>query len=223
MIADDGPHPIDELADDFLHNLRRGNRISVDICDRYPELAAEIRELFPTLELLERGKPLDGELPTVLTRGPDEFLRSWVTIDCCVRLAVVGWESSTRRNNFRSASRRAQNLAAQPCRQTLRTYCDFAASAFPAPPLHHTNLVPVFEIGQHEEIHYIAMQFIRGQGLDKVISELVRIRRRHLATPSNLPSTAPPSKRPTEHPTGGHTEQRLGGPIDFRSRQSRSR
>src|SRR5262249_44986947 len=41
---------------------------------------------------------------------------------------------------------------------------------------HHTNIVPVFDVGEHEGVHYYAMQFIEGQGLDEVISELRRVR-----------------------------------------------
>ena len=42
--------------------------------------------------------------------------------------------------------------------------------------LHHTNIVPVFEIGHEGEVQYYAMQFIQGQSLDAVIDELRRLR-----------------------------------------------
>jgi tetratricopeptide (TPR) repeat protein/tRNA A-37 threonylcarbamoyl transferase component Bud32 len=38
--------------------------------------------------------------------------------------------------------------------------------------LHHTNIVPVFDVGEFEGTHYYAMQFIRGQALDEVLTEL---------------------------------------------------
>jgi hypothetical protein len=37
---------------------------------------------------------------------------------------------------------------------------------------HHTNIVPVFGVGEHEGTHYYAMQFIPGLGLDEVLAEL---------------------------------------------------
>ena len=40
--------------------------------------------------------------------------------------------------------------------------------------LHHTNIVPVFGTGEQDGVHYYAMQFIRGQGLDRVLLELQR-------------------------------------------------
>ncbi len=44
--------------------------------------------------------------------------------------------------------------------------------------LHHTNIVPVFEVGEDGEVRYYAMQFIQGQSLDAVIDELRRLRSR---------------------------------------------
>src|SRR5439155_25830628 len=35
--------------------------------------------------------------------------------------------------------------------------------------LHHTNIVPIFEVGEHGEHCYYAMQFIPGQALDEIL------------------------------------------------------
>ncbi len=50
----------------------------------------------------------------------------------------------------------------------------FRREARSAARLHHTNIVPVFEIGHHEGVHYYAMQFIYGSGLDDIIAELAQ-------------------------------------------------
>jgi hypothetical protein len=52
----------------------------------------------------------------------------------------------------------------------------FRREAKSAARLHHTNIVPVFEVGQDGEMAYYAMQFIQGQGLNQVIDELARLR-----------------------------------------------
>ena len=54
----------------------------------------------------------------------------------------------------------------------------FRREARAAARLHHTNIVPVFEVGQDGEVRYYAMQFIQGQRLDVVIDELRRLRSR---------------------------------------------
>jgi serine/threonine protein kinase len=52
----------------------------------------------------------------------------------------------------------------------------FKREAQAAAKLHHTNIVPVFEVGENPEFCFYAMQFIQGQGLDQVISELRALR-----------------------------------------------
>ena len=47
----------------------------------------------------------------------------------------------------------------------------FQREARAAALLHHTNIVPVFGVGEHDGVHYYAMQFIQGQGLDAVLRE----------------------------------------------------
>ena len=42
--------------------------------------------------------------------------------------------------------------------------------------LHHTNIVPIFGIGESHGLHFYAMQFIHGESLDEVIDDLRWIR-----------------------------------------------
>jgi WD40 repeat protein/serine/threonine protein kinase len=51
----------------------------------------------------------------------------------------------------------------------------FEREARAAAKLHHTNIVPVFGTGEHEDTPYYVMQFIQGTGLDIVIKELARM------------------------------------------------
>ena len=54
----------------------------------------------------------------------------------------------------------------------------FRREARAAARLHHTNIVPVFEVGREGDVCYYAMQFIQGQGLDLVYDEIRRLRGR---------------------------------------------
>ena len=52
--------PIDPLAEDFVARLRRGEHPSLtEYANRHPALAAEIRELFPALVLMEKARPAE--------------------------------------------------------------------------------------------------------------------------------------------------------------------
>ena len=48
----------------------------------------------------------------------------------------------------------------------------FQREAKAAARLHHTNIVPVYGVGEQDGLHYYVMQFIQGQGLDQVLDEL---------------------------------------------------
>ena len=54
----------------------------------------------------------------------------------------------------------------------------FQREAKAAARLHHTNIVPVHEVGQDDDVCYYAMQFIQGQPLDQLLDELRRLRQR---------------------------------------------
>ena len=47
----------------------------------------------------------------------------------------------------------------------------FEREARVAAGLHHTNIVPVFGVGKQDGVHYFAMQFIQGRGLEEVLDD----------------------------------------------------
>src|SRR5262249_54815665 len=52
----------------------------------------------------------------------------------------------------------------------------FRREARAAAKLHHSNIVPVFDVGEAEGLPFYAMQFIPGESLDQVLDELRRMR-----------------------------------------------
>ena len=57
-----------------------------------------------------------------------------------------------------------------------RARARFDREARAAARMHHTNIVPVFDVGQDEWSVYFAMQMISGASLDRVIDDLKRLR-----------------------------------------------
>ena len=53
----------------------------------------------------------------------------------------------------------------------------FHIEARSAARLHHTNIVSVFDYGEHDGVCYYAMQYIAGQSLDKVLDDIRQLRR----------------------------------------------
>src|SRR5262245_49815850 len=75
--ADSGKYAlIDDLAAEFAARYRKGARPSLkEYIDRYPELADEIRELFPAMVEMEQVKEDGGppERPTAATPLPRQI------------------------------------------------------------------------------------------------------------------------------------------------------
>ncbi|QEH35161.1 Serine/threonine-protein kinase PrkC [Aquisphaera giovannonii] len=74
----------------------------------------------------------------------------------------------------------------------------FEREARAAAKLHHTNIVPVFGVGEHEGTPYYVMQFIEGRGLDAVIGELRR--GPEAAAETEAPAPGPPADDPSGRP-----------------------
>ncbi len=62
----------------------------------------------------------------------------------------------------------------------------FHREAKAAVRLHHTNIVPVFGVGQHDSYRYYVMQYIQGQGLDAILGELRRLRSASALSPGSM-------------------------------------
>jgi len=61
----------------------------------------------------------------------------------------------------------------------------FRTEARSAAKLHHTNIVPVFDFGVHDDVCYFAMQLIAVQPLDRILDDVIRLRERAESGPSD--------------------------------------
>ncbi|WP_165074477.1 protein kinase domain-containing protein [Paludisphaera rhizosphaerae] len=98
----------------------------------------------------------------------------------------------------------------------------FRREAKAAARLHHTNIVPVFEVGRVGDVAFYAMQFIEGQGLDRVVNELVRMRARRGMDRNEGRPGANPSTQPMTRDVTRLAESLLAGPsraeVEFAAR-----
>jgi WD40 repeat protein/serine/threonine protein kinase len=180
--ADPRAELVDQLAEEFLTRFRRGERPAVqEYTAKYPECAAEIRDLFPALVVLEQAAPAPdsasagpGMVPA--TEGPaglPERLGDYRIVREVGRGGMgVVYEAEQQSLGRRVALKVLLGHAARDARLVAR----FRRESRAAAQLHHTNIVPVFEVGEQDGLCYYAMQFIRGQALDEVFRELQRLR-----------------------------------------------
>jgi serine/threonine protein kinase len=162
---------IDQLAEEFAARYRRGERPSLqEYLDRYPELAEDIRELLPALVEMEQAKEDRREpaaAPPLRRVGDYQLLREVGRGGMGV-VYEAEQVSLGRRVALKVLPLHAGGDGKAPER--------FRREARAAAKLHHTNIVPVHEVGQDGDVCYYAMQFIQGQSLDQILQELRRLR-----------------------------------------------
>jgi eukaryotic-like serine/threonine-protein kinase len=182
--SSDDRNPVERLAEEFIARTRRGERPTLaEYTTRYPELASEIRELFPALLVMEdlgnspqstTGPHFAGGL-SVSQLGDYRILRE-------VGRGGMGvvFEAEQLSLGRRVALKVLPPHALKSEQQVRR----FEREARSAARLHHTNIVPVFGVGRHEDTHFYVMQFIQGLGIDCVIRELRHLRKSRAKQPA---------------------------------------
>src|SRR5262249_50899006 len=174
-------NPVEVLADEFLARYRQGERPALtEYTDRHPELAAEIRDLFPALVVMEDVVPGGGDMTRTSDGGS----------------AAPAGRPLTRLGDYRilrEVGRGGMGIVYEAEQESLGRHVAlkvlpahalldakrlqrFQREARAAAKLHHTNIVPVFGVGEADGVHFYAMQFIQGLGLDQVLDELSKLR-----------------------------------------------
>jgi serine/threonine protein kinase len=185
-------NPVDLLAEEFAARLRAGETPSIDeYVRRSPDHAAEVRAVFPSIALCERvseqefagrrseRRPL-GEAP-MQTLGDFRIVREvgrggmgivyeavQSSLGRRVALKVLGPHGAGAQQELERFRREAEAVAR----------------------LHHTNIVPIYGVGEEEGVHFYAMQFIEGASLAAVIRSVERLCRLRPADTSPTPTPA---------------------------------
>jgi serine/threonine protein kinase/WD40 repeat protein/Tfp pilus assembly protein PilF len=182
---------IDQLAEEFAARFRQGERPSLkEYTDRFPDLAEAIRELFPALVEMEQVEVRDADASS--TSAPGKPPRRQVGDYRIVREVGRGGMGVVYEAEQLSLGRRvALKVLPSHAVQDARAIHRFQREAKAAARLHHTNIVPVYEVGQDGDTCYYAMQFIQGQALDQVVEELRRLRSESASGGRNPPEKAP--------------------------------
>ena len=164
----------------------------------HPELADEILALFPSLLIMEDlGGDAGGRTSSLVTEAGKAVGATTGRLGEFRLLREVGrggmgvvYEAEQESLGRRVALKvLPANMLTDP-KQVRR----FEREARSAARLHHTNIVPVFGVGQHEGTHFYVMQFIQGQGLDAVLEELKRLRTARSASPATRAPGEPASR-----------------------------
>lgn len=171
---------LDNLAEEFVARYRRGERPPVsEFAARCPERAVEIRELFPALALMEQAVPEDAAArreTVALEREQRRDLEQLGDFRVIREVGRGGMGVVYEAEQVSLGRRVALKVLPKQMLADGKHAQRFAREARAAAKLHHTNIVPVFGVGEQDGLHYYVMQFIDGLGLDQVLVELQRLR-----------------------------------------------
>ena len=179
--SNDARNPVELLAEDFLDRKRRGERPTLrEYVERHPELAEEIRDLFPALLMMEDlGESSGGTTGSLAADNGVAVGTRLERLGDYRILREIGrggmgvvYEAEQESLGRRVALKVLSAGSLLDPKQVRR----FEREAKAAARLHHTNIVPVFGVGRQDGHHYFVMQFIAGLGLDAVLEDLRRLR-----------------------------------------------
>ena len=209
MNSESGDNLVLSLANEFVERYRRGERPDVsEYANQHPDLADEIRDVFPMMLLMEDNapeepKPIETSLDVdrlgdflirheigrggmgVVYEAVQESLGRYVALKVC---PISSRLDSRHQERFRRESRAAAML-------------------------HHTNIVPVFAVGEENGMLFYAMQYIRGATVEEVIGELRHMYKTNPTANSRLTGISRPMNS-AQHSAVSEVALSLVGEID---------
>src|SRR5262249_26567114 len=145
--------PFGQIADEFVEAFRQGQRPSVEeFARRYPEHAAEIREILPALALMEKAKASEAPGQQHPAKAPADAAALQQLGDYqSLREIGRGGMGVVYEAQQLSLGRRVA-IKVLPAHALLdpRQLGRFQREARSAARLHHTNIVPVFGVGEQD-------------------------------------------------------------------------
>lgn len=172
----DSRNPIESIASDFAESMRHGRRDSIDdVVESNPELESELRDLLPVIKQLEHARRSHAQRPGGLASlgasRPDR-LGDFEIVRQIGRGGMGVVFEAVQQSLGRKVALKVLPKSLLSDEEQLRR---FEREARMAGSLHHTNIVPVFGVGDDQGFHYYVMQRIEGRGLDRLLADSLKL------------------------------------------------
>jgi WD40 repeat protein len=158
---------------DFLDALGRGDRVDLPAWQaRYPSFAAELADLFAARRevsdaLHEEATTPVGEPTADLSRGPETLPRLWGDYELLEELGQGGMGRVYKARQRRLGRLVALKVIRAGATATGADRLRFRTEAEAAARLDHPNIVPVYEVGEHDGQPYLAVRYVEGGSLSR--------------------------------------------------------
>ncbi len=164
---------IEVLASEYADKARQGQNPSIEsYIERYPDMAAEIRELFPMVAALEQWKS-DRENEVLRAQLPDQFKLKQLG-DCRIVREIGRGGMGVVFEALEGSIERRVAVKLLPWRISMVPHRQerFEREAQTIAKLRHSNIVPIFRFGRHEDYAYYVMQYVESVNLGHIIGAL---------------------------------------------------
>jgi tetratricopeptide (TPR) repeat protein len=157
---------IDEILGRWQESRERGQALDPDdVIAAHPKLAEQLRARFAALPLVDLALARSAHLPEGAPHQIGDFK--------IVREIDRGGMGVVYEAQQLSMRRRvALKVLSSAITGTAHAVKRFRREAQAAGRLHHTNIVPVYAMGQHAGYWYYAMELVEGQPLSTVLADL---------------------------------------------------
>ena len=172
--SEDDRDPLEVLAEEFLARRKNGEDVSIsDYEAEYPDIAEDIRDIFPALMAMENAKPIDTIAPPLesveaVAKGRVRRLGDFRIIR---KIAHGGMGIVYEAEESSLGRKVALKVLAANLLSNKSTVERFHREAKTVARLHHTNIVSVFGAGFDEDVHFFVMQFIDGKSLERMMQD----------------------------------------------------
>jgi len=174
-LPSDREQRLERVLADYLHAVEAGQTPDrAELLKRHPDLAADLGSFFRNRDAMEQlAQPIKQQLPgpetvgdsTSSKAGPGVTIRYFGDYELLQEIARGGMGVVYRARQV-SLNRivavkmiLAGQLASPADVQRFKTEAEAAAG------LDHPNIVPIYEVGEHEGQHYFSMKLIEGGSL----------------------------------------------------------
>jgi CSLREA domain-containing protein len=168
---------LDDLIEEMTAALHLGSGVDIDsLCTAHPELADRLRNLWPTLQavttLNSDGRSIAGEVWRFASPLPEE--QSGVLGDYRLLHEIGRGGMGVVYEAEEISLRRRVALKVLPFAAVLdpRQLQRFKVEAMAAAQLKHPHIVTVYAIGCERGVNFYAMEYIEGQSLAELLSNL---------------------------------------------------
>jgi serine/threonine protein kinase len=174
VATDDDRDPVDVAADEFADRYRNGEYPSVtEYVQRFPDQAEELKELLPAVAMMEQLKQKEeSRIDSIERQSVISGLQQLGDFRIIREIGHGGMGVVYEAEQESLGRHVALKVLSPATFDSPKSIRRFRREAETVARLHHTNIVPVFGVGDEKGLHYYVMQLIEGEPLNEVVTGL---------------------------------------------------